>query len=121
MRAVNGLMCILLIAFTAVQYNDPDALVWMLVYAIPALWAGIACWRPALLRRAPAHALLAACLLAAVAATFALWPDEARFWTREVWWNSELAREGMGMMIVTFALVLVAITARGRSRRAGPP
>ena len=39
-----------------------------------------------------------------------MWPTEAGFWQREVWWNSELAREGMGMMIVTLALAVVALT-----------
>ena len=38
----------------------------------------------------------------------------------DLWWESETAREGMGMMIVTVALLLVAVAAvggRGRGAR----
>jgi len=42
MRAVYILCLILMVMFAAAQYNDPDGRIWMLIYAIPAVWAAIA-------------------------------------------------------------------------------
>ena len=47
MRILNGVLCLLMLAFVAVQYNDPDAAVWMVIYALPAAWAALAAWQPA--------------------------------------------------------------------------
>ena len=110
MRIVNALLCLLLVVFVVVQYNDPDGPIWMLIYAVPAAWAGFAALRPArLLDRLPTLGL-SLCLVISIVGTVILWPAEAGFWQREVWWNSELAREGMGMMVVTVALAIVALT-----------
>ena len=49
MRYVNGFFCVMLTLFALVQYNDPDALVWLVIYAIAAVWAGVAAFRPDLL------------------------------------------------------------------------
>jgi hypothetical protein len=111
MRVVNGFMCVLLAAFVAVQYNDPDFYFWMPVYVVPAVWAGLACYRPGQLSRPIARLLLGLSLAAAVAGTWWFWPREAGFWHQEVWWESETAREGMGMMVVTVALLLVVVAA----------
>ena len=48
--------------------------------------------------------------MAAIVATVWYWPAEEGFWRQEVWWESETAREGMGIMIVTGALLVVALT-----------
>lgn len=119
MRVVNGFMCVLLAAFVAVQYNDPDFYFWMPVYAVPAAWAGLACLRPARLAHPLSRALLGVTLAAAVAGTWWFWPRESGFWHQEVWWQSEPAREGMGMMIVTVALALVAVAATTARRPSG--
>ena len=47
MRYVNGFFCVLLVLFAIVQYNDPDAILWILIYGVPAVWAGLAAFRPA--------------------------------------------------------------------------
>jgi hypothetical protein len=111
MRVVNGFMCVLLVAFGAVQYNDPDFYFWMPVYAVPAVWAGLACYRPRGLSNPVARALLGLSLAAAVVGCWWFWPRDPGFWKQEVWWESETAREGLGMMIVTVALVLVVVAA----------
>ena len=49
MRLVNGIMCVVLGLFAFAQYNDPDALLWVLIYGIPAAWAGLIAFRPQLL------------------------------------------------------------------------
>lgn len=35
MRILSAIMTLLFIACIAVQYNDPDPLIWMLLYAVP--------------------------------------------------------------------------------------
>ena len=45
MRIVNGVLCLFLILFTAVQYNDPDVLLWVLIYGIGAVFTGLAAFR----------------------------------------------------------------------------
>jgi hypothetical protein len=113
MRYVNGFLCALLSLFAIVQYNDPDAMVWIPIYGIPAVWAGLVAWRPAgLSRSSAALGALGVCLALALAGTIYLWPTEP-----STWWDAEEVREGMGLMIVTTALLVVALTL-WRSRRA---
>ncbi len=122
MRIVNGILCVLFVAFVLVQYNDPDWWFWMPVYAVPAAWAGVAFFRPAQLARPVAAAGLGLSLLGALAGTAWLWPTEAGFWQRDVWWQSEAAREGMGMMIVAAGLAVTAIAGfLGRGRDTPAP
>jgi len=123
MRYVNGVLVLLLVLFAAVQYNDPDGPVWALIYLVPAGWAALAALQPQRLRQRPVRLGLLACLAAAVAGTVYVWPQQPGWWRQEVWWNSEPAREGMGMMIVTVALLIVVATAwtagAARPRRQG--
>ena len=46
MRILNGFLCVILALFTIVQYNDPDAILWIVIYGVPAVWAGVAAYRP---------------------------------------------------------------------------
>ena len=58
MRYVHILLGLLMTAFAAVQYNDPDALLWIVIYLIPAAWAFAAAFRAAKLRSLAAERLL---------------------------------------------------------------
>lgn len=107
MRILNGLLSIILVLFAAAQYNDPDALLWGVIYGIAALWCGIAALRPRLLRHGLLRGLWALCAMAGLAGVIWYWPGTPNWWVREVWWETETAREGIGMMIV-FAALLVA-------------
>lgn len=106
MRWVNGFFCVLMGLFAIVQYNDPDGVLWLLIYAVPAVWAGIAAFRPDMLRAGrlvvPAYGL---CLAAAVAGAIYLWPTEIA-----TWWDNEEVREGLGLLIITAVLVSVGFT-----------
>lgn len=117
MRFVYGVLALVLLLFAGVQYNDPDSYLWIPVYLVPALWAALAALRPRLLGRPPAVAGLFLCLVAALAGTVMLWPTDTQWWRQDVWWQSETAREGMGMMIV--AATLLALTATALLRRRG--
>lgn len=107
MRYVFGLLALVMLLFAAVQYNDPDGLMWAVFYGVPAVWAGMACLRPDLLARGTARLLLAASLLAGLLLVVILWPPAEAWWRIEVWWESEESREGMGLMIATFIVAVV--------------
>jgi len=120
MRILDGILCLIMIGFAAVQYNDPDAPLWIAVYGGAAFWCGVGAFRPAALANRPAAVALGASLVAAVAGVIHWWPQADRFWMQEVWWVDETAREGMGVMIVLAALLVVGATAMAmRRRRAG--
>ena len=110
MRIVNGVLCLLMLAFAAVQLNDPDAGLWILIYLLPAAWAGLAAWQPVRLQARPATLGLGLCLLTALAGVAYWWPADAGWWRQEVWWQSETAREGMGLMVVTLVLLVVGLS-----------
>ena len=103
MRYVNGFLCVVLTVFALVQYNDPDGVLWFLIYGIPAVWAGLAAFRPDLL--APRPGILAAyavCLAAAILYTAYMWPSLPANWI-----HVEEEREGIGMIFATAALIVV--------------
>ena len=112
MRYVNGFFCVILTLFALAQYNDPDAVLWFLIYAIPAVWAGLATFRPDLLTpRPPTIGAYALCLAAAVLGSAYMWPS-----LPENWIHVEEEREGLGLIIVATALIVVGWT-RWRSNR----
>ncbi|HSA83037.1 MAG TPA: transmembrane 220 family protein [Geminicoccaceae bacterium] len=116
MRYVNGFFCVVLTLFALVQYNDPDAVLWFLIYGVAAAWAGLVALRPDLLashpRMIPAYAL---CLAAAFAGSLYMWPA-----LPENWIHVEEEREGIGLIMVTVALIVVGWTWWRRSRELSP-
>ena len=90
MRLINGFFCILFVLFTAVQYNDPDALVWIMIYGIVAVWAGVAAFR--LTQFAHSQLLLTVfglSLVAFVAGTIYEWPPSIADWYENLSINTE--------------------------------
>jgi len=117
MRYINFLLCIVMIVFAAVQYNDPDGLFWATAYLVPALFAGLAALRLPVLRGGPPLVLLIAATALGLAGVVWFWPQTPGFWHESVWWNTETAREGMGVMVAATVLIialLTALTARAR-------
>lgn len=110
MRYVMMLLGLLMAAFAAVQYNDPDALLWIVIYLIPAAWAFAAAFRPARVASVAGERLLWTSVAVGAALTVFYWPTVPNFWVKDVWWVEETAREGMGMMIA-FAVLLVVLAA----------
>ena len=118
MRLLNIILCVLMLVFAAVQYNDPDGFIWMGIYAIPTIWAAIAAWRNQWLGHKVVHFLLLFCIFISVAGVLVFWPSDEGWWRQKVWWEQESAREGIGMMIVILVLAVVWFSRpRSRSRR----
>jgi len=115
MRYLNIVLCMLMLVFIGVQYNDPDGPMWMLIYLVPASWAAVAAFRARWLARPLPNALLLSSMALAAYGVVHYWPDAPRWWAKEVWYVVETAREGMGMMIV----LLVLAVAWSSGRRAG--
>lgn len=116
MKYVFVVLALLMGLFAVVQLNDPDGPLWMLLYGVPAIWAGIAWLRPRLLSGTVALVLLSACVMAGLVLVVVLWPPAEEWWRTDVWWEDEASREGMGLMLV--AGVLLAVLWRGLSLRA---
>ncbi|MEZ5935484.1 MAG: transmembrane 220 family protein [Alphaproteobacteria bacterium] len=111
MRVFNGLFCFVFLLFAAVQYNDPDVLFWFTIYALAAIWCGLAAFMPEVFTtHGIVRALFFLCLIAALAGTFHFWPAGTAWWTKEVIWDNELVREGLGMAIVAVGMLSVALT-----------
>lgn len=117
MRYVLILLGLLMVAFAAVQYNDPDALLWIVIYLVPAAWAFAAAFRPAFVRSLAGERLLWATLAAGIGTMVFYWPAVPDFWRKDVWWVEETAREGMGVMVGVAVLVIVLAGVMARSRR----
>jgi hypothetical protein len=110
MRIVNGVLCLLLILFTAVQYNDPDFLLWGFIYGIGVVFTGLAAFRPGLFTSSRVTAVFALCLVASLGGLLYYWPTIPNWWMQDVWWQTETAREGMGMMILVAAMLFAGLT-----------
>jgi Transmembrane family 220, helix len=109
LRALAILLGMTMAGFAAVQYNDPDAPQWILLYMIPALWMYAVTFRlQSVTRSVDLMRLLWATVLFYAFAMVFLWPAMPGFWRKEVWMAEETAREGMGVMIA-FAVMLVAL------------
>jgi hypothetical protein len=113
-------MTIMAAAFAAaalLQYNDADALRWILVYGVAAVLSGVAAWRGA----APAAA---AVCLAAVALTWAVvlaagLPTVSVYARVFDGWRMESsgveeARESLGLFLVAACAAVIAAVSRGR-------
>jgi len=111
MRILNIVLFLLMILFMAVQYNDPDGPKWVAIYSVPALWALLGALRPLWLSIPLLKALLWLSVITALAGMLYYWPKTPGWWTKDVWWETETAREGMGMMIVLVVLLVVSLAA----------
>jgi hypothetical protein len=109
LNILNIVLGLMMLGFTAVQYNDPDVPQWVLLYIIPALWMYAVTFRlQGVLRSSDLMRLLWASVLFYIGTVIYYWPTMPNFWLKEVWIVEETAREGMGLMIA-LAVMLVAV------------
>ena len=117
MRYLNTLLGLTMLGFAAVQYNDPDALLWIAYYAVPAAWAFLAAFRLDLVRSKPGMLGLLATIVIGLGVVVYYWPAMPGFWRPAVFMvevEGEGAREGMGLMIAWAVLLLAMFSARRR-------
>lgn len=114
MRALNLLLALCMLAFMAMQFNDPDGLLWSVYYAVPAACAGLAAWRWSGLRTRQGAVALGLGVIGWALLMFAYWPPMARFWDPAVFMAEESAREGMGLMLAWLAMATAALGAARR-------
>ena len=117
MTYLSILLGLIMAAFAGVQYNDPDGPLWMLIYGVPAAWAFLAAFNLQAVRSRTGTLLLWLTIGAALLGVVYYWPQAPNFWQKDVWWEDEGAREGMGVMIVLVVLLMVRMVA---SRRESP-
>ena len=115
MRLICGILCLMMILFAVAQYNDPDFVFWGPVYGIAALWTGFAALSPGTVQWGFGRIMLLICLAATVYGVIHFYPKTDKWWMQDVWWETETAREGMGMMIVLVALLASAAVALRRA------
>ena len=115
MKILRTVLATVMALFALVQLNDPDALVWTLVYAVVALALLLAAWRPDTLRGPFGRAATAALLIGLLGLVVLRWPEQGAFWRREVWWEEETAREGLGVMIAFLAALFAVPRSRMRA------
>ncbi len=104
-RFANWTFLLLFILAAAVQYNDPDPIVWMAIYGLAAVACGLAL--AGRLPRLPAVLLSLAAF--AWAATLAV-----RVVGKQHLWYAEEGREMMGLLLVGSWTALLAIRHSGR-------
>ena len=119
MKYLNIILSALMVLFAAVQYNDPDVILWFVIYFVPAIWAGLAAFRLGAISANIPFNLLRLCLVAEVIGAVYYWPITPGFWRQAVWWETETAREGMGIMIATIVVAVAFLTVlRARTKAA---
>lgn len=111
LSALNLVLALLMLVFAAVQYNDPDWALWVVYYVVPAFWALAAALRRRPFQRVQWLGWLWACVAGWTALVVYYWPQAPGFWRKDVWWNDETAREGMGLMIALAVLLIALVTA----------
>ena len=119
MRYLNILLGLAMLGFAAVQYNDPDALLWALYYLVPAGWALLAAFRPQLLRSANGKVALWTSVAIWLGLVVFYWPPMPGFWRPAVFMvevEGQAAREGMGLMLAWLSLLVALSSARGSAR-----
>ena len=80
MRYLNILLGLAMFGFAAVQYNDPDVLLWIVYYAVPAAWAFLAAFRLDLVRSKPGMLGLWASIVIGLGVVVYYWPAMPGFW-----------------------------------------
>ncbi|MBS1178052.1 MAG: hypothetical protein H6R06_2464 [Proteobacteria bacterium] len=122
MHYLNILLGLAMLGFAAVQYNDPDALLWTAYYLVPAAWTWVAAFRPQWLSSTQANLALWASVAAWLGLVVVYWPPMPGFWRPEVFMveiEGQAAREGMGLMIAWLTLLVALFSTRQAAGRSG--
>jgi hypothetical protein len=105
-RILDAALGVVLIIFTALQSNDPDAPLWIAIYVLAAVWALLGAGWPMVLHANPLALWSSSASVVLFLAGFAwLAPAIGRDWI-----HVEEAREALGLLICTAATLLALWT-----------
>ncbi len=107
MRILHGVLLLLMLLFIGVQFNDPDGVFWAVVYSMSAQLLLIAVIWPQAYSKPLLNVLRWVYVVTLAVGVIYFWPKTPNFWRQDVWWETETAREGMGMMIACLAAASV--------------
>ncbi len=121
-RIVSGIMLPMFLMSIAVQYNDPDGWVWMLIYAFPALLAILG-----LMNEVSVAAIPMSAIFTVGAAILMPWNELGLFGEYVSQWhmknsNAEYMREALGLFVCVayFDFLTVVYFLRRRTAAAQP-
>jgi len=114
MRYLHTVLCVILIFFAALQYNDPDWYYWGPVYLLAATWSLLAVRQPERFLSWPAARIGAPVSIALFLAGF-LWLSPT---IGSNWIHVEEAREAFGYLICAAATAFAFWDSRRRARAA---
>lgn len=97
MNIIKGLLAVLFLAFSAVQYNDPDSWVWIIIYIVPVVLYILSIKE----RYYPLTSIILGLLY--FVGFFLL------FTFNSTWLYIEEGREGMGLLIAGVAVCSVSL------------
>lgn len=109
-RIANGVMLVLFVSWAGFQYNDPDALLWIVIYALAAL--GCLLYLFDLFPRRVAWAYVAVCVAAALYLAVRVIIEREFFF-------DEQGREMMGLLICAGWIGLLARRKKPVQQNAG--
>lgn len=95
MKTVRFILALIFLSFIVVQYNDPDPIKWTLIYGVPMfLFLNL-------------YKNYSRFILYAIASLYLL-GFFLTFNFNKDWFDSEVGREGMGMLVCSMAIVALA-------------
>ena len=108
MKIVNGLVAAILLFFAFLQINDPDAILWFVIYAVAALWPAVAAFKPEVMATQKLLRLvglvgIALCVVGFVFNAGTIGAD---------WIHVETAREAFGYVICAAAIGIALYSTR---------
>lgn len=105
MRIVALIFTVLAVISAVLQYNDPDALLWMTIYGLAAVLSIL------FFRGLRNTILYGAVFIIYLAGAIYLWPEEYKGVTMSMDYapEVELARESFGLAVCAFAFLLYLI------------
>jgi len=99
MKIIYAVLMLIMLVFAGLQYNDNDGLYWAIIYVVPAIALGFAAFMPNRLSTLIGRILMVLAVIILAFGVYVYWPTESRFWERDVWWDNEPVKEGMGVAI----------------------
>ena len=118
MTFVYTILMLIMLVFAGLQFNDPDGLFWVLIYALTAIVLGLAAFVPHWFATLPGRILLFLFVVALACGVYVYWPSQLNSFATAQWWDNELVKEGFGVALAyLFTCVTVPLAFRSSVRR----